>query len=127
MPDKLTRKTINEILTRMSKIERRLEALNVGTSSDMKKALDEIGAKRKTIIASLSPAEQRFLREVDSDIKENKGRTRASYTTISRLRDRTNLDYKTVSGYANRLVRYGILAKEWDHVSKTNVYKLTRA
>jgi predicted transcriptional regulator len=47
--------------------------------------------------------------------------------TISSLEARNkNLDYKTISGYASRLMRYGLLQKERDSSRRINRYILVQ-
>lgn len=47
--------------------------------------------------------------------------------TISALEERNkNLDYKTISGYTTRLIKYGFLRKERDSVRRINRYILVQ-
>jgi septation ring formation regulator EzrA len=47
--------------------------------------------------------------------------------TLRALGERNqNLDYKTISGYANRLIKYGLIRKERDSANRINKYVLAR-
>lgn len=54
-------------------------------------------------------------------------RTEGEITLLALGEKNRNLDYKTISGYTNRLLKYGFIRKERDTAKRINKYVIVRA
>ena len=80
---------------------------------------EKIRTIRMETVGTLTPAEKKIY-----DLFE-KIWTKEGEVVLSRIQDETNLDYKTIAGYANRFVRYGILERHWD--GRINRYSVSNS
>jgi hypothetical protein len=103
--------------TRLDNVESRLGAFEERFKAPTIESGKEIQDKT---VKSLSRAESHVYEKVQ-EIQRKCGEV-----SLNNLREELKLDYRTVAGYTNRLVKYGILNERWDPVRRVNLYWIDR-
>jgi len=86
----------------------------------IQKEIGKISEVRTRKVKSLSPGERRIY-----DLFRNTW-NKEGEVVLSQIQQMTDLDYKTIAGYANLLVRYGVLERHWDSARKINTYTIPK-
>jgi len=115
-------KTVRSMDNRVKHLEGEVEQLKDSVffskeqGEKIRTQVEKMDSVRLRTMKVISPAEKRMY-----DLFEDTW-CKDGEVVLSRIQEKTSLDYKTVAGYANRLVKYGLLERHWNSARKINVY-----